>query len=70
MGCAGSALLAGCLAVADDAFMASVAALLLLGVAGEVAAERANGPGTFAANILDAISALDESTLVARARIA
>ena len=70
MGCAGSALVAACLAVADDAFTASVVALLLLGVAGEVAAERAKGPGTFAANILDAISALDESTLVARARIA
>jgi len=69
MGCAGSALVAACLAVADDAFTASVVALLLLGVAGEVAAERANGPGTFAANILDAIYALDVSTLVARARI-
>jgi hydroxyethylthiazole kinase len=70
MGCAGSALLAACLAVADDAFTASVAALLLLGIAGELAAEQAKGPGTFAANILDALHALDASTLTARARLA
>jgi hydroxyethylthiazole kinase len=70
MGCAGSALLAACLAVADDAFTASVAGLLLLGTAGELAAAHAKGPGTFAANILDALHALDTATLLARARIA
>jgi hydroxyethylthiazole kinase len=70
MGCAGSALLAGCLAVSEDAFTASVAALLLLGIAGELAAEHAKGPGTFAAAILDALNALDTPTLMARARIA
>jgi hydroxyethylthiazole kinase len=70
MGCAGSALLAACLAVADDAFTASVAALLLLGIAGELAAEDAKGPGTFAANILDALHTLDAATLIARARVA
>jgi hydroxyethylthiazole kinase len=70
MGCAGSALVAACLAAADDSFAASVAALLLLGIAGELAAAHAKGPGTFAANILDALSTLDASTLIARARIA
>ena len=69
MGCAGSALLAACLAVADDAFTASVAALLLFGIAGELAAEHAKGPGTFAVNILDALHALDMSTLATRARL-
>ena len=70
MGCAGSGLLAACRAIADDAFTASVAALLLLGIAGELGAEHAKGPGTFAANILDALHALDASTLNTRARLA
>jgi hydroxyethylthiazole kinase len=70
MGCAGSALLAACLAVSDDAFAASAAALLILGVAGEIAADTAKGPGMFAAAILDALYALDAPTLISRARIA
>jgi hydroxyethylthiazole kinase len=70
MGCAGSAMLAGCLAVGDDAVEAGAAALLMLGVAGEVAAENAAGPGSFASGILDALYALDAPTLVARARCA
>jgi hydroxyethylthiazole kinase len=70
MGCAGSGLLAVCLAVGDDAFTASAAALLMLGVAGEIAAEAAKGPGSFAAAILDALYALDAPTLIARARAA
>jgi hydroxyethylthiazole kinase len=70
MGCAGSALLGACLAVSDDALTTSAAALLILGVAGEVAAETAKGPGTFAAAILDALYALDAPTLIARARAA
>jgi hydroxyethylthiazole kinase len=70
MGCAGSALLAACLAVSDDAFAASAAALLILGVAGEIAAERATGPGSFATAILDALYTLDAPTLISRARIA
>jgi len=70
MGCAGSALLAACLAVGDDEFTASAAALLMLGVAGEIAAEIAKGPGSFAVAILDALYALDAPTLIARARAA
>ena len=70
IGCAGSALLAACLAAGDDAFTASAAAMLMLGVAGELAAETAKGPGSLAAAILDALYALDAPTLIARARAA
>jgi hydroxyethylthiazole kinase len=69
MGCAGSALVAACLAVEDDAWLATAAALVILGVAGEVAAGKAQGPGTFAANILDALYTLDAATLTARAKV-
>ena len=40
MGCAGSALVTACLAVEPDAFRAAVAALVIIGVAGEMAAEK------------------------------
>jgi hydroxyethylthiazole kinase len=69
MGCAASALLAACLAVDDDAFEAARAALLIIGVAGEVAADRAAGPGSFAVAILDALANLDAATLTRRAKV-
>ena len=47
----------------------ALAFLILIGVAGEIAALRAHGPGTFAAGILDALHGLDERTLVERARV-
>jgi hydroxyethylthiazole kinase len=70
MGCAGSALVAACLAVEDDAFRAAGAALVILGVAGELAAEKSEGPGSFAVAIIDALYRLDGATLRTRARVA
>jgi hydroxyethylthiazole kinase len=69
MGCAGSALLAACLAVESDAWRATAAALLALGVAGEIAAKDAKGPGSFAVGFVDAIAALDGDALAKRARV-
>ena len=69
MGCAGSALVAACLAVEPDAFHATVAALLMIGIAGEQAAEKADGPGSFAIAIIDALYNLDGSALVERAKV-
>jgi hydroxyethylthiazole kinase len=69
MGCAGSALVAACLAVEPDAWRATAAALLALGVAGEVAAARARGPASFAVEIVDALYGLERATLIARARV-
>ncbi|NWG25836.1 MAG: hydroxyethylthiazole kinase [Pseudorhodoplanes sp.] len=69
MGCAASALTAACLAVDDDPFAAAVAALLMLNIAGEIAGKRSEGPGSFAATILDALYRLDAETLSARARV-
>jgi hydroxyethylthiazole kinase len=69
MGCAGSALLGAALAVEPDAFRATGAALIMMGVAGEAAAERARGPGSFAVEILDALHRLDRATLITRAKV-
>ena len=41
----------------------------MFGVAGEVAAERARGPGSFAVEIIDALHGLDRDTLIGKARV-
>ena len=45
------------------------AALIIIGVAGEMRRARARGPGSFAMEILDAMYALDRDTLIARAKV-
>jgi hydroxyethylthiazole kinase len=69
MGCAASALVAACVAVEEDAFLATVAGLTLIGVAGEAAAPRAGGPGTFAVAIVDALHGLDAAAIKAHTRV-
>jgi hydroxyethylthiazole kinase len=71
MGCAASALVAACLAVETDAWRATVAGLILIGVAGDVAGEpsASRGPGSFAVAIIDALHGLDEKTILERARL-
>ena len=68
MGCAASAIVAGCLAVEDDALAATASAMLIVGIAGEMAAEKSQGPGSFAAAILDALYVIDAKTIAERAR--
>jgi len=69
LGCAGSALIAASLAVESDPWAATTAGLAALGVAGEVAAAQARGPGSFQFALIDAVDALDRDTLSARLRI-
>ncbi len=69
MGCAASSIVAACLAVEPDAHVATSSAMLIVGVAGEMAADDAKGPGSFAVAILDALYTIDTQTLAARARI-
>ena len=64
-----SALTAAFLAVEGDAWTATAAALLAFGVAGEVAAASANGPGSFAGAIIDALYGLDRDVLARKARV-
>ncbi|WP_420103780.1 hydroxyethylthiazole kinase, partial [Bosea sp. (in: a-proteobacteria)] len=66
LGCASSALVAACRAVEPDAALAAGAALTAYGIAGEIAAERAQGPGSFAMHLIDALAGLDEAALAAR----
>lgn len=69
LGCSATAIIGAFLAVERDPLMATVAGLAMFGVAGEIAAEWAAGPGSLQVALLDALYALDAATLVARARI-
>jgi hydroxyethylthiazole kinase len=69
MGCAGSALLGAALAVEPDPWLAAIAALAALGVAGEIAGARATGPGSFAVAIIDALHRLDRAALRTRIKV-
>ncbi len=65
-GCMLGALVTACLGVGEDPLHAAVAGTVWLTVAGEVAAERSRGPGSFGVELLDALAALDEATTAAR----
>jgi hydroxyethylthiazole kinase len=62
-------VVAACHAVEPDAWRATAAGILLMGIAGEVAAEGARGPGSFAVAVLDALHELDAATIAQRARV-
>lgn len=57
-GCAATALVAGFLAVEADPLVAAAAGLALVGLAAERAGTKADGPGTFVPQFLDALAAL------------
>jgi hydroxyethylthiazole kinase len=69
-GCMATAITGCFLAVKPEAPLeAAVEALVAFGVAGEDASETAKGPGTFHANLYDALAALGPATLDDRARL-
>jgi hydroxyethylthiazole kinase len=69
-GCMSTAITGSFLAVKAEAPLEAAAeALVAFGVAGEDAAEKARGPGTFHAGLYDALAELDPDTLDGRARI-
>lgn len=62
-GCALGALVAAYLAVTDDPLTGTTAAHAHVALAAEIAADLADGPGTFAPQWLDALDALDGDAL-------
>jgi hydroxyethylthiazole kinase len=63
MGCAATAVAAACVAVGDDPLLAVSHGLSMVGIAGEMAAQTARGPGSMQVAFLDALSALDYARL-------
>lgn len=69
MGCTASALSGALAAVTPSPFHAAAMTMTTLGVAGEIAAERAVGPGSFQVQLLDALHELTPDELERRARV-
>ena len=69
LGCTATALIGACLAVQPDPLVASVHGMVLIGLAGEIAARGAAGPGSLQVGLLDALYRMDDATLRAGAAI-
>ncbi len=70
VGCAQGAVAAACTAVSDIPLEAALAAAVIFGVAGDLAASRATRPGSFQIALLDAFDELDADLLRRHARLA
>jgi hydroxyethylthiazole kinase len=73
VGCSATALIGAFCAVQPDAWRATTAAMALMGLAGELAAEKSQarglGVGSMAAQWLDELQLLDESTFKQRLKL-
>jgi hydroxyethylthiazole kinase len=68
-GCMATSVVAACSAVEKDSVIAAAAALAAYGLAGEFAAKKAEGPGTFQVHLFDAVAGLTEDALRVGMRI-
>lgn len=64
LGCTASALIAAFLAVVEDKTEATVTAMALLGIAGELSEKKSRGPGSLQMNIIDKLYAMTEKEFV------
>ncbi len=69
LGCTATAIIGACLAVERDALAAAAHGMVLIGLAGEIAAAAASGPGSLQVGLLDALYALDTPAILSRARL-
>lgn len=69
MGCTSSAITGAFLAVNNSAIRAAAHAMAVMGIAGELAAERAAGPGSFQMNFLDSLYCIKESEISQRLKM-
>lgn len=69
MGCAASSITGAFAAVNPSPFKAAAHAMALMGIAGEIAAGRSAGPGSFQLNFLDALYCIEESDIIQRLKL-
>ena len=68
-GCTATAVIGAFLAVDNDPFSAAATALAFFGLAGEVAGEKAQAPGSFMIKMLDALYTITPEKLKAGCKI-
>lgn len=69
LGCTASALTGAFLAVTNDRLAAAVGAMVVMGVAGELAAEQSSGPGSLQVAFLDILHRLSQEDLSVRMQV-
>lgn len=69
MGCIATALTGAFAAVNNDYFFAAAEAMAIMGIAGEIAAEKSTGTGSMEVNFLDTIYNLDIKSIRERLRV-
>ncbi len=69
VGCAQGAIAAALAAVGEDVYLAAVATALIMGIAGEIAAENATRPGAYQIALLDALDAIDADAIRKRGKV-
>lgn len=69
MGCSATAIAGAFLAVNSDFFIGCAHAAILMGIAGEIASQKARGPGSFIPAFLDALYSMTEKQIVERMRV-
>jgi hydroxyethylthiazole kinase len=69
MGCIATALTGAFAAVNKSYFHAAANAMALMGIVGEMAAERCEGPGSFQVSFIDALYHIRESDIKSRLKM-
>jgi len=69
LGCAATALTGAFAAVNPSPQLAAAHAMAVMGIAGEMAAEKSSGPGSFQVQFLDALYILGESDIAGRLKL-
>jgi hydroxyethylthiazole kinase len=69
VGCALSAIVAAFLPLTPDPFTATASAIAIYGIVGEMASERASGPGSFRVHFIDGLAAVNEDDIRLRLRV-
>ena len=69
MGCSASAITGAFLAVNNSPIKAAAHAMAVIGIAGELAAGKSTGPGSFQMNILDSLYCMNETDISQRLKM-
>ncbi len=69
LGCTATAITGACVAAVADPLAAASHAMAVMGICGEMAAMKAEGPGTLQVHFYDALYNLDRDTLITRLRM-
>jgi hydroxyethylthiazole kinase len=69
MGCAATALIGGFIGVIDDKYRATVSAMALMGIAGELSVEKSKGPGSLQVNFIDKLYNISADEFLSKLKV-